>query len=382
MPLSDVGSAPVQVKEPIDSPVIKPLRLPHVRSLDGLRGLASIAVLMHHCLFTDVPIFVFPVATRLVEAFSSYLYLGVDLFFTLSGYLITSLLLLDRRDPDYYRNFYWKRFFRIIPALVLVLLLTHALGWTPWIGVLLALLFVANFMNFWGKPEIGPFWSLAIEEQFYLVWPMVVRKGRPRKMVRVLLAVMIVPAVLRVISWLLHHGRQHYTFVHCDGLAWGALLAVMCFSARIPWRSYNNLRLWRKVGAWMFWAGALGMLGEVFLVLNSRIDYGLSLTAAAPLFTGVLAYLITHPKAGISRFLASRPLRFLGDVSYMVYLSHTYFLEFYDAHSRGWWAHPTTGGLYLRFFVVLAITLLWSALSLYLYERPIGRLRRTFITRP
>jgi peptidoglycan/LPS O-acetylase OafA/YrhL len=81
----------------------------------------------------------------------------------------------------------------------------------------------------------------------------------------------------------------------------------------------------------------------------------------------------------VARLLATRPLRFLGDISYMLYLSHAYFLAFYDEHSIAWRTHPTVGGLYLRFATILIASLLWSALSLYLYERPIGRLRRYFV---
>jgi peptidoglycan/LPS O-acetylase OafA/YrhL len=374
-PLTEApGGAPVPLR-----PRASARRFPHVRALDGLRGLAAVAVVLHHCLWASVQALRFPPHVQYIQTIASFLYLGVDLFFVLSGYLITSLLLLARRSPNYYRNFYWKRVFRILPALLLVLALLRLLFHAPWSGVLVALLFVANISFTWGVPEIGPFWSLSIEEQFYLVWPTILHRTRPRTILRILLALIALPPLLRLLSGLLHHGNDRYTPLHCDGLAWGALLALLAYFARVPFRHLNARALWRRAGRWMLLFGLVAILAALITLKFAPADYGLLLTSTGPLFAGVLAYLLTHRRSLAARLLGSSPLRFLGDISYMLYLSHPYIMGLYDRYGPSLASHPTEAGLYLRLFVVLALSILWSTLSLYLFERPVGSLRRYFL---
>jgi peptidoglycan/LPS O-acetylase OafA/YrhL len=366
---------------PQSLPRVRQRRFPHVRALDGVRGLAAVAVVIHHCLWASVQGLHFAPHVRVLQTIASFLYLGVDLFFVLSGYLITSLLLLARRSPNYYYNFYWKRVFRILPALLLVLFLTRLIFSVPWSGVLAALLFVANISFVWGVPEIGPFWSLSIEEQFYLVWPTILHRTRPRTILRILIVLLAAPPLLRLISAVLHHGNDRYTPLHCDGLAWGALLALIAFNARVPFRDLNTRALWLKAGRWMFAAGLIAMVAAFLLLHFVHAEYGLLLTATGPLFAGALLYLLTHRRSWVARLLASPPLRFLGDISYMLYLSHAYIMGLYDAHGPSLAAHPTEAGLYLRFLVVLGLSILWSTVSLYAFERPVGSLRR-YILKP
>jgi peptidoglycan/LPS O-acetylase OafA/YrhL len=358
--------------------VLRPLRFPHVHSLDGIRGLAALAVVFHHCFSADIPSFLWSSPTRVVSAIASYCYLGVDLFFVLSGYLITSLLLLDRHHAGYYRNFYIKRAFRILPPLFLILLLIEPIFHFPWQTILLTLFFVANFSYTLGYPEIGPFWSLAIEEQFYLLWPTVVRHLRPRIMLRVLQALIVLTILLRLLGELIHHGNPHLTMLHCDGLAWGALLALLALRSRVPYRRHGN-RLWRRFALPLLLCGAIGFAASLFNAFTRRPDFGLTLTSAELLFTALIAFLLTHPGHALTRFFSLRPIRYLGDVSYMLYLSHLYVLELYNRYFPGLFRHPTESALYLRFFAVLCISLIFCTLSLYLVERPIGRLRRYFL---
>ena len=356
-------------------------RLPHVRALDGLRGLAALSIVMHHTLYTSAAGYPWHGFTRLMTQVPRYFLFGVDLFFVLSGYLITSLLLTARRSPNFYHNFYWKRVFRILPPLILVLLVTHWMHWLSWNEVLLALFFVANLRELWHLPEGGPFWSLSIEEQFYIVWPAVVRREQPRTMFRTLIVLMVVPAVLRILSVGLNHGRMRYTFVHCDGLAWGALLALLAYRARIPYRRLNDLKLWRSTGRWMLWVGAVSMTASIAVAQTGHREYGMLLTSAAPLFSGVIVYLLTHRDSPIARFLSTAPLRFLGNISYMLYLVHAYVMGFYDEHFSRWTAHPTPSALYLRFGSILVVSVLISTASLFWFERPVGALRRFVLRR-
>jgi peptidoglycan/LPS O-acetylase OafA/YrhL len=359
-----------------------PLRFPNVPALDGVRGLAALAVVVHHGLGANgAPAHIVGWMDA-SQAAASFGYLGVDLFFVLSGYLITSLLLLARRRASYYPNFYWKRVFRILPALLLVLLLIRVLwpAHVQWSSILLALFFLSNIPLFWSRvPSIGPFWSLATEEQFYLLWPTIVHRTRPHILSRLLIALIATVAVLRTMEEAFHGGRAQYTPLHCDGLAWGALLAVLALRARVPFRPANAAALWRNPGRWVLLAGALLMLLSSVLLRTVHNDFGLPVTAAAPLFAGTLCFLLTHPGNWTARALGSAPLRMLGAVSYMVYLSHSYIMELYDQHLNVWTGLTAHRALALRLAVVLVLTLLWSTLSLYAFERPIGRLRRYFL---
>jgi peptidoglycan/LPS O-acetylase OafA/YrhL len=179
----------------------------------------------------------------------------------------------------------------------------------------------------------------------------------------------------------LNHGNDRYTPLHCDGLAWGALLALLAYYARVPFREQNAPALWRSVGRWMSGAGLVAMMAALLFLRTGHRDYGLLLTSTGPLFAGALLYLLTHRRRWLPRVLGSRPLKFLGDISYMLYLSHGYFIGLYDARGPSLAAHPTAAALFLRFAVVLGISVLWSTASLYLFERPVGKLRR-YVLKP
>jgi peptidoglycan/LPS O-acetylase OafA/YrhL len=366
----------------------KPLatrRFPHQKPLDGIRGIAALVVVMHHAFFGslawNLPMSPLMHYIGLTTAYGSY---GVTLFFVLSGYLITSLLLLDRRRQYYFHNFYWKRVFRVLPPLVLVLLVTHFLGMTSWATVIFTLLFIVNFNELLHLPYSfsGPFWTLAIEEQFYVLWPAVVRFMKPRVMFVFMMAIVLATPFVRILSGALGHGRMHYTFMQCDGLAWGALLALMAYRLRIPYRAMNRQRLWRLTGLPMLIAGAI--LLALTAIESTRLESLLHLTLEGIqlLIVGLLTFILTRPKATLSRFLALRPMVFFGNISYMLYLVHTYVLSEFDEHLAAhfnrsvYFNRSADSYMFIRFFIVLAISMLICTASLYLFERPLNGLRR------
>ena len=109
----------------------------------------------------------------LILAISGYGGVGVNLFFVLSGFLITGILVNSRSNPDYYRRFYTRRALRILPAFYATLLLLMLGGWIGWRFFLASILFLANSANLVGVAiQYGPLWSLAVEEHFYMFWPL------------------------------------------------------------------------------------------------------------------------------------------------------------------------------------------------------------------
>jgi peptidoglycan/LPS O-acetylase OafA/YrhL len=354
------------------------LRLPHIPALDGVRGIASVGIVITHTL-TNVQI---PGgrAMALLNAESYRLALGVDLFFVLSGYLITTLLLVARRNHSYYRNFYIKRAFRILPALYLLLAIIVPILHFSISGAIVALLFVANFAFAWGVVDIGPFWTLAIEEQFYLLWPVVIRQFSPRWLVRILVATIVGCELVRAVAQLGDHGRIGMRILHFDGLAWGALVAVYAFRWKVPFRLNSQNNLWNKVYRYpLAWTLGMAFLSLVFHLFRFH-SVDLSVTTASAIFALLILYLITHQQSRISKLFALAPLRFLGEISYMLYLSHAYWLVVIHL-LIGKWLPPTTmiSGYLLRAAICLGISIVWSALSLRYLERPVAGLRSHFL---
>jgi len=147
-------------------------RREHVPVLDGLRAVAILLVLMAHMPWADVPRWLSPYTYRIQPG-----YMGVDLFFVLSGFLITRILLVDRERGRPLTGFLLKRALRIFPIYYLTILVFLFI----WPGqyLLWCALYLSNFYYAWPRPPTGPIghtWSLAVEEHFYLIWPLIVMK--------------------------------------------------------------------------------------------------------------------------------------------------------------------------------------------------------------
>src|SRR5271163_421935 len=204
-----------------------------LRQLDALRGLAVLLVLLHN---TDR----YP--SLHLQWISSNGWMGVDLFFVLSGLLITGILLDTKRSEGYFTNFYARRCLRIWPLyysallfmFVIVPLLHPSEGQnvfgarsSPWWAYPL---FLQNFLvpvptNSTGL--LGVTWSLAVEEQFYLVWPLVVRFCTEAQLRKIAIAVVCLSPVLRFYLSLHQVNIYSNTFCRLDGLMAGALLAIL-----------------------------------------------------------------------------------------------------------------------------------------------------------
>jgi peptidoglycan/LPS O-acetylase OafA/YrhL len=207
----------------------------HLRPLDGLRGLAVTLVLLNH-------------------TFASFLggIYGVDIFFVLSGFLITSLLINEsaRFGIIDYRAFYIRRALRLLPALILTLMGVAAIVVitgsnehdTRYLVVALAVVFYAGNWLIASHGHLGYLahtWSLGIEEQFYTVWPviLVLLLRRTRRPITVLLIGVLGVWTVRVAVAATLGGRQYpgtWTFLHCDGLLLGAAIAIAAQRQQLP----------------------------------------------------------------------------------------------------------------------------------------------------
>jgi peptidoglycan/LPS O-acetylase OafA/YrhL len=265
-------------------PIVDAKRLP---ALDGLRGIAILLVLVHHLLYR----------LRLCPGFVHYLvaagglsWSGVDLFFVLSGFLIGGILLDARNSPRYYRTFYARRAFRILPIYLVLLGLCTVryipLSWSasrlggfsrmeiPWIAYLtLTQNFWMAVLGSWGLGTLTPTWSLAVEEQFYLTVPTIIRKVGQHRLVALLLVVTASAPIFRAL--LQHFGQPNGIAVYvlmpsrADALSCGILCAILL--RHRYWKSLVSRRhlLWGLFGMLL-----VGMLALTYEQVNPFVGRG------------------------------------------------------------------------------------------------------------
>jgi len=253
---------------------------------------------------------------------------GVDLFFVLSGFLIGGILLDTRDAPRYFGVFYARRFFRIIP--LYAMLFVVALFLTR--GSLVPFYSYATFtQNIWmassGRFDASflmPTWSLAIEDQFYLTLPFVVRYAKPKHLVPILAVAALSAPLLRVVFyvWWPHAWITSYVLTPCraDALLLGVLAAV---AVRNPTLMSHFAKSHRS----FFAALTIGLIGLVVLALAewnlgsfAMTSFGYSWLAA--FYLCVLLYVVVHQDTILGRIMRMKVLVWLGTISYGVYLLH------------------------------------------------------------
>ncbi|MBB5066198.1 acyltransferase [Granulicella mallensis] len=356
--------------------------LGHVNELDGLRGIAASIVLIFHLFNTareNAASVTQTLSWRIAMRFSSLGTFGVDIFFVLSGFLITSLLLKDKEEPAFFWNFYWKRVLRIQPVylvhlLVMWLLIPGSHGY-----VILALAFIVNFDEKFHVANTGPAWTLSIEEQFYLLWPQVIRRFAIPNIYRSCIALMVLSAGLRTyMLFIAGHAMLRVTWYRFDGLAMGALLACEWMTEGEGLTPFvcRFLKVFHSRSCL-----ALALIYEIYILAG---DGGGKKTAFILLTTNylvyrVIRYILYHPGTRLFRWLRSAPLLFLGSISYSLYMYHGFFLYLFDRYM----GPPSYNWLqfFCRSSFVVVATLLVCTLSLYGMERPIQNLRRHVLRR-
>ncbi|HET7848567.1 MAG TPA: acyltransferase [Pseudolabrys sp.] len=329
----------------------------HNPALDGIRALAVLQVVAFHCNVPGV----------------SGGFLGVDIFFVLSGFLITTILAEEfaKSGTIRFRSFYMQRVLRLGPALVAML--TAYLALAPllfpesgtaahWRDAALAAFYLSDYaMAFWHVPDtMKHTWSLSVEEHYYLLWPValsfVLRLGRARTVALLLLICCMDMAWRDVV--LLHAGwnEAYYRFdTRLTGLLIGAALALS--GARLPPR----------------WAGPLSALGLFVVVAapgfwswlsDPALIWGVPAAELASLL--LISGALSDSNCITVRLLALRPLAFIGTISYAIYL----------------WNYPIARLLrddlpwYQTFAITLPLSLAFATASYFLIEKPINKWRK------
>jgi peptidoglycan/LPS O-acetylase OafA/YrhL len=340
--------------------------------LDILRGCAILAVLFYHGFYWSGagssyrPLRLF-IQSTLVG------WLGVNLFFVLSGFLITGILLDTKSRPSYFGSFYRRRALRILPAYLATIGVLLFLRWINTASAALAVMFLANYdylFSLLHLPIYRSFWSLAVEEQFYLLWPAVIAFVSRPALLAISLALVLLEPVLRwqAASHLSPEGLNHATWLIADNLALGALAAIFARS-RFGTRR-NGIRLGLTLcltGLAVF--AACYRLGIVHRTTAAGaalqpVPWNLCFAGALLLSLGLASSLASS--------LWTAPLRFLGYISYGLYLIHVLVFGLYDNYV----AHRVSQSLrrlleapFLRFALAGGICILIAWLSRNFFEQ-------------
>jgi peptidoglycan/LPS O-acetylase OafA/YrhL len=368
----------------------------HIPSLDGLRGLAILGVMASHLFpgnHTGPPFI------RAVESLFPFGASGVDLFFVLSGFLITGILYDSLSDRHFFRKFYARRTLRIFPLYYGVLIGAFLL--TPWLGIVWHHMFwsLALYLQnttLIGKPlsafHAGPitfthFWSLAIEEQFYLVWPLCVFfLGDRRRLLWVCAGLSVISIMLRFGLTLSHASYESVyggTICRSDSLLMGAALALMLRG------KHHDAVL--RAGRWIFLGAAACFAVRLALIKTLQLqEYGTHGALGAASYT--LGYtILAFAAAGLitwclvpswpQRFFQGKVLCFFGKYSYGLYIWHELLLPTLLPISREEMRNITTNkglGVAGAGLIVLGLSVVIAYASYHLYEKHFLKLKRFF----
>lgn len=363
-----------------------------VPELDGIRGIAIGMVVLWHLYFVSSGSDHSSVLYYL-HFFGRLTWTGVDLFFVLSGFLIGGILLDNRRATNYFKVFYTRRFFRIVPAYLVCVAAFYALdrliesGMTsrfnflklfqvlPWLPHLFFL------QNFWmaARNDAGILvitWSLCIEEQFYLTLPLLVRFLSPRRLLTFVCAAVLAAPLFRLAVLFLWPGHRMANYVlpvaRGDALMLGVLGAIIMRHQRSKeWLQTNRVAM-RLIIAVL----SLGVLA-LLKFSHSYDAFGIQtagFTWMAFFYLALVLYAVSDPASVLSSFLRWQPLRALGELAYGIYLNHTLVIwVLFGAIYASW---PSIRNLQSLGVGVLALAIIFlvARVSWLYFEKPLMRL--------
>lgn len=340
--------------------------------LDGLRALAVTAVIAQHY--------------KVLVGGAGY---GVHLFFVLSGFLITRILLVERENVETlgitrvraFRQFYARRMLRIFPLYYFVVLAGIALGvrnareYAPWL-----LTYTFNLKMAVEGSVIEPFthfWSLAIEEQYYLVWPwLILLLPRRRLATAAVITAAIAPLFRLYLALTGQFGgpRDLWAYVGTptalDSLGIGSLIAILMSRE-------SSAQMLRRSMEWIVPVFALALV-VVLEVIPHRVIHHVFLDTAAAAFFAWVIYTASGGFGGITgKILAAAPLVFIGKISYGIYVYHPYVPAVMSRIAKHFGVVlPIEGWVAALFYTSLTIAV--ATVSWYAFERPINRLKKKF----
>ncbi|HET6144745.1 MAG TPA: acyltransferase [Candidatus Acidoferrales bacterium] len=364
-----------------------------VPEIDGLRGIAIGMVVMWH-FFTETAQSRPGSGLAYLTRSLSLTWTGVDLFFVLSGFLIGGILVDTCDATNYFRAFYTRRFFRIVPIYAIVLLLFPAMHFLrhpagpniaagaetspPWY------MYWTFTQNLWmaassslGTNSLDMSWSLAVEEQFYLTIPLVILLFRGRQLRKIVVAGILAAPLLRLVLYFVWHtkaGVAAYVLMPCraDGLLLGILAASLLRDTAWKKRIQNANRFF-IVAASILLAG-VAYLASRAATFSDPLMFTVGYTWMACFYVIVLVFAVTRPETMVARALRVGWLRWLGSIAYGTYLLHQAVLRVvFRIFSVDPPRITSIRSLIIAIFAV-AVTLTVAYLSWIYFEKPLVRI--------
>ena len=353
---------------------------PHYPALDGIRGIAILLVIVYHN-FGFIDVFFFG-------------WLGVDLFFVLSGFLITDILLRKQREQGFLKKFFIRRALRILPLYYLVLFVFLIL--LPFLekNFLDLDYYISNQLWFWTylqnwllifhPPEhaisLTHLWSLAVEEQYYLIWPFcILLIKKPQRLFFLLFIILLLVIFIRLIVWIYKIESlayfNFYTFSRIDGICIGSMLALA--------RKFAPSQTTKSFTAIIF---LLASLNFIFYFINKQYDFSfpflaiVGYTTFATVFGLLLNEIIVSKDSLIRVCFENKVLRFFGTISYGLYIIHWPTYIVLKTHAAGlfqsYFFHSAN---FMISMSATVISIIISYLSFHFYEKPFLKMKEKFL---
>jgi Predicted acyltransferases len=345
--------------------------------IDVLRGVAILMVIFFHSLYYSAPLF--PWHNKLANTLFQLTgggWAGVNLFFALSGFLITGNLIDSETKKNYYARFYARRALRILPIYFLILLTLGLLHLASPLYLLVCAFFLANIPGLFlhgAYMVYGPLWSLAVEEQFYLVWPWLYRRLKMKGLLCLCVAMIVVCPLLRIaaLSHALDTGEVFSkTWMIADNLAMGAVISIVLRMTKMRVQTFFRC----GVALIAISTASLVLLAATHHLVKEDVlggSFGYSmieLMGAGWVIVMLYAYRQRPLESWLKIFV------FFGDISYGLYLIHMLCLEIYDRYF-GLGFRTDAGALLTRFLICNGIAILLAYLSKRFFENPILKLK-------
>lgn len=350
--------------------------------MDGIRGIAIILVLLYHNF-------------NFIEYFN-YGWIGVDLFFVLSGFLITTILLTTLNSGNYFKNFYARRVLRIFPlyylSLILFLIVFPAIKNFP----LDMSFYQENQIWFWtylqnwtlifnaeqNANALNHYWSLAIEEQYYLVWPLIIiLLKKPKRILTVSIFLLILVIITRLFIW--NHREDFpgyerlFLFTRLDGILIGSILALLHFiNPKLIRKYFTSIIVFLTIANYLFY----------LFKKDQGPDFPSWAIAGFTTFSFVFAlgiYEAVMNENRIINYILTNPfLKFLGKYSYGIYIFHWPVFLLFNPYTSKFTAEIFTKGSLLQMISSGLMTtiagILVSILSYHAFEKHFLKLKKYF----
>ena len=358
--------------------------------LDGVRGLAILSVILFH---TPGIAATGSTIGKVVAHVANLGWIGVDLFFVLSGFLITGILIDQRESPSYFRTFFSRRFLRIVPVYAVFVLFsiwlaplvhvttaetaTKVRDLQPWYWTYLVNVRIA--LHGWSSVGEGTthLWSLCVEEQFYVLWPLAVFRLSPRSLPRLAIACIAFAELSRILMVTLGaSGEVNYVLLptRIDALAVGAFLAC----------TVRDSALTIAVQRWRTWLLVMSLLALMPpLIAEHTLDFQRPMAQLLALpAIAVLSGMLVLKASESPTWTATRTLRFFGRYSYGMYIWHVSVISivyaFFNSEIREQNSAMAVLSFALLFLLVMAATTVTALASWHIIEAPFLRLKRLF----